>query len=173
MNSAFQIRRAEPSDVLALHELSIAVARDGRGVVFALDDVKAKGPRAGDRIAESIDPATRDDSLVLVGVIDEIIVGVASVYRLKPTFTRHVGEFSVEVHPGKQRRGLGRALTRACIEWAKSRGVERLELCTRQDNDRARALYESEGFVLESTRVRFIRLSSGSYVDDLVYVRFI
>jgi len=110
---------------------------------------------------------------VLVATVEEAIVGVASVHRLKPTFTRHVGVFSIEVHPGQQRRGIGRALLRGCVDWAKSRHIERLELYTRDDNDRARALYESEGFVLESKRVRFIRLPDGRYVDDLVYARFL
>ena len=173
MPSPFEIRRAELNDVQALHELTIAVARDGRGVVFTVDDLIAGGPRATGRIVESINPATRDDALVLVATIDGDVVGEASVQRLKPSFTRHVGVFSIEVHPAQQRRGVGRALLRSCVEWAKARGVERLELYTREDNDRARALYESEGFVLESKRVRFIRLPDGRYVDDLVYARFL
>jgi len=173
MPSAFVIRPADFSDVSLLHELSIAVARDGRGVVFTVGDLIAGGPRAAARIAESIDPATRDDNLVLVATVDDAIVGEAGVQRLKPSFTRHVGVFSIEVHPEHQRRGIGRTLMRACVEWAKDRGVERLELYTRRDNDRARALYESEGFVIESARARFIRLPDGRYVDDLVYVRFL
>jgi ribosomal protein S18 acetylase RimI-like enzyme len=163
MASTFEIRPAEPNDVPALHELSIAVTRDGRGVVFAVDDMIAGGPRAATRIAESVHPATRNGA----------IVGEASVQRMKATFTQHVGVFSIEVHPQHQRRGIGRALLRACIEWAKEHGIERLELYTRQDNDRARALYESEGFAVESARVRFIRLPDGRYVDDVVYVRFL
>ena len=173
MPTTFLIRRAEPNDVRGLHELTIEVTRDGRGVVFTVDDLIAGGPRAGGRIADSLDPATRDDSLVLVALVGDAIVGEASVQRLKPTFTRHVGVFSIEVHPAEQRRGIGRALVRACIEWAKARGIERLELYTRRDNDRAIALYASEGFNLESVRTRFIRLPDGSYVDDLVYVRFL
>jgi ribosomal protein S18 acetylase RimI-like enzyme len=173
MPSAFEIRRAELNDVHALHELSIAVARDGRGVVFDVGDLIAGGPRAGVRIAESLEPATRDDNLVLVATVDGVVVGDASVQRVKPTFARHVGVFSIEVHPEQQRRGIGRTLTRACLAWAKDHGIERLELYTRRDNERARALYESEGFVIESARERFIRLPDGRYVDDLVYVRFL
>jgi len=173
MPSAFEIRRAELHDILALHELSIAVTRDGRGVVFTVDDLMAGGPRAAARIAESIEPATRDYSFVVVATVDGAVVGEASVQRLKPSFAQHVGVFSIEVHPGQQRRGIGRALLRACVEWAKDRGIERLELYTRRDNDRARALYESEGFLVESVRERFIRLPDGCYVDDLVYVRFL
>ena len=173
MPSPFVIRRAELHDVSALHDLAIAVARDGRGVVFAVDDLIAGGPRAAGRIADSLDEDTRNDTLVLVATIDGTVVGDGSVQRLKATFTRHVGVFSLEVHPAHQRRGIGRALLRACAEWSKAGGIERLELYTREDNDRARALYESEGFVLESKRVRFIRLPDGRYVDDLVYARFL
>jgi len=173
MRSTFLIRPADLSDVPLLHELSIAVTRDGRGVVFNVGDMIAGGPRAAARIAESIEPATREDSVILVAAVDGAVVGVASVQRFKPSFTRHVGVFSIEVHPEHQRRGIGRALLRACLEWAKERGIERLELYTRRDNDRARVLYESEGFAIESARERFIRLPDGRYVDDLVYVRFL
>jgi ribosomal protein S18 acetylase RimI-like enzyme len=173
MPSPFLIRVAELNDVTGLHELSIAVTRDGRGVVFTVDDLIARGPRAAARIAESLDPATRDDTLVLVATVDGAIVGDASVHRLNSSFTRHVGVFSTEVHPEYQRRGIGRALLTRCIDWASARGIERLELYTRYDNERARALYESEGFRVESVRVRFIRLPDGTYVDDLVYVRFL
>ena len=173
MRAPFLIRPADLGDVPLLHELSIAVTRAGRGVVFTVDDMIAGGPRAAARIAESLEPATRDESVVFVATVDGAVVGDASVQRCKPTFARHVGVFSIEVHPEHQRRGIGRALLRACLEWAKERGIERLELYTRRDNDRARALYESEGFVIESARERFIRLPDGRYVDDLVYVRFL
>jgi len=52
MPSTFLIRRAELSDVPGLHELTIEVTRDGRGVVFTVDDLIAGGPRAGGRIAD-------------------------------------------------------------------------------------------------------------------------
>jgi ribosomal protein S18 acetylase RimI-like enzyme len=173
MSKPFHIRHAELDDGPALHELSIAVTRDGRGVVFTVEDLIGAGPRAVGRIAEAIDPATRDYSVVFVAEVDGAVAGEASVQRLKPSFARHVGVFSLEVHPREQRRGIGRALLRASVEWAKSKGIERLELYTRRDNDRARALYESEGFAVESARSRFIRLPGGTYVDDLVYVRFL
>ena len=42
--------------------------------------------------------------------------------------------------------GMGRALTRACIELAKQAGYVQLELQAGADNAHALALYESEGF---------------------------
>ena len=172
-SSPFQIRHATPDDVSGLHDLTVAVTREGRGVVFTVEDVIARGPRAAQPIADSLAPATRDDILVLVAAAAGTVVGHASVRRLQPTLARHVGVFSLQVHPAHQRQGIGRALTRGAIEWAKPRGIERLELFTRDDNHRARALYESEGFRVESKRARFLRLTDGTYVDDVVYVRFL
>ena len=173
MSYAYEVRNADLSDVSALHDLAIAVTRDGRGVVFTLDAILERGPRAAERIQASTDAATRDDNLALVATVGERVVGYASVKRVTATFTHHVGVFSVEVHPDHQRRGIGRSLLVTCLQWAKEHGIERFELYTRDDNDRAQALYESEGFRLEGKRIRFIKLPDGRYVDDLVYVRFL
>lgn len=173
MSSSYDIRHAEASDIPALHELTLAVIRDGRGVVFTLEDAIAQGPRRSQRIHASLAPESKNDHLVLVATVGESVVGYASIARVTPSYTRHVGIFSLEVHPDHQRKGIGRSLLVASLDWANSRGIERVELYTRADNGRAQALYESEGFRLEGKRVRFIRLPDGTYVDDLVYVRFL
>ncbi|QKE85983.1 GNAT family N-acetyltransferase [Arthrobacter sp. NEB 688] len=49
------------------------------------------------------------------------------------------------VEPGTRGRGLGRALLRACLERARGRGCDLLDLSTSADDVAARALYESEG----------------------------
>jgi ribosomal protein S18 acetylase RimI-like enzyme len=173
MSAAFRVRAAEPCDELGLHAIDLAVARDGRGVLVSFGDVKARGPNAGPFIAQTLDPATRDDCVLFVAESAGEVVADANVQRIRTTFTRHVGIFGIEVHPSAQRRGIGRALLRACVDWSRAHGIERLELYVRADNTRAIALYESEGFVLESRRTRFTRLPDGSYVDDLGYVRFL
>jgi ribosomal protein S18 acetylase RimI-like enzyme len=43
-------------------------------------------------------------------------------------------------------RGIGRSLTDACIERARSRGCKRIQLDANERNDAALALYESAGF---------------------------
>jgi ribosomal protein S18 acetylase RimI-like enzyme len=53
---------------------------------------------------------------------------------------------AVRVAPERQRLGVGRALTRAGIDWARSQGYERLILDTTRQQEAAIALYESMGF---------------------------
>ena len=52
------------------------------------------------------------------------------------------------VAPGARRAGVGRALTRAAIDWVAARGDQRLLLGVAEDNEPARRLYESLGFQL-------------------------
>jgi len=172
MREPFRLRPATPADLPALHEQELAIVRDGRGTVWSLEDLH---DLAGfeERLAPFFDSALADENQLVVAEIDGAVAGSAAVRRVRPSFMRHVGILSLEVHPAYQRRGVGRALLRACIAWAKTHGIERFELYTRSDNDRARALYESESFTHEGTRRRFIRLPTGTYVDDVVYVRFL
>jgi putative acetyltransferase len=163
------VRRAVPDDLPMMHALGAALIRDGRGQVVStheIDDLVAYARRVEPYFAKS------GDAAIFVAEEGGRVVGEAGVRRLKPSMTRHVGVFHLGVHPEAQRRGHGRALVRACVAWCEGAGITRLELYVRADNDRARALYASEGFTHEGTRARFIRLPDGREVDDLIYVRF-
>jgi GNAT superfamily N-acetyltransferase len=53
----------------------------------------------------------------------------------------------LSVHPDHGRRGLGRALLRAAIEWARAAGYRELTLATYRDVPWNGPFYASEGFV--------------------------
>ena len=53
----------------------------------------------------------------------------------------------LSVHPDHIRRGLGRSLLRAAVEWAASHGYDELTLCTYRDVAWNGPFYASEGFV--------------------------
>jgi GNAT superfamily N-acetyltransferase len=53
----------------------------------------------------------------------------------------------LSVHPDHMRRGLGRSLLRAAVEWAASHGYDELTLCTFRDLPWNGPFYASEGFV--------------------------
>jgi ribosomal protein S18 acetylase RimI-like enzyme len=76
-----------------------------------------------------------EPDLMGVPVPEELIVNAPTV-RLE----------AVRVAPERQRRGIGRALTRIAIQWAEVHGFERMLLDTTSEQEAAIALYESEGF---------------------------
>ncbi|MER7743292.1 GNAT family N-acetyltransferase [Streptomyces sp. NPDC096538] len=63
-------------------------------------------------------------------------------------------------------RGAGRALVRAAVAEARRRGARRLTLRVLGHNTAARALYASEGFVVEGVLPEEFFLD-GRYVDDV------
>lgn len=96
-------------------------------------------------------------SSVLLGIQDPssqdqlaayAIVGVA-------TITGYLQRLAVA--PEAQRRGLGRALTRASVSWSRRRGARQMILNTKPENVAAQNLYLSEGFELLPDRLELLR----------------
>lgn len=164
------IRPAREEDAAALVALDLAVLRDGRGVVRGPDELPTVDAMAG-RIRDHL-RGTRsgEQGGMWVAEQDGVVVGEGTVHRLAPSLVAHVALVALQVHPGAQRQGHGRALLRTLLDWCDAR-VHRVELYVRGDNHRAIALYASEGFVLEGRRVDFVRLPDGTFVDDLVMGR--
>lgn len=66
-----------------------------------------------------------------------------------------------------RRSGVGRALVRAAVREARERGARRITLRVLGHNLAARALYASEGFVVEGVQPEEFCLD-GAYVDDVL-----
>ncbi|MBT3150924.1 GNAT family N-acetyltransferase [Streptomyces sp. CHD11] len=66
--------------------------------------------------------------------------------------------------------GVGRALVRAAVAEARERGARRITLRVLGHNTPARALYASEGFVVEGVQPGEFFLG-GEYVDDILMGR--
>jgi ribosomal protein S18 acetylase RimI-like enzyme len=123
-----------------------------------------------------IERASNPFHLYLVGEItgaEPSIVATATLAQYTPQLCRHVSWLSLGVHPLAQRRGVGRAMLQAIVDASITSGVVRLELYVRADNTRAQALYRSLGFEHEGSRRKLIRLPDGTFVDDLIMVRFL
>lgn len=66
--------------------------------------------------------------------------------------------------------GIGRAVMRECIAFARRAGYEQVELDVVADNARAIALYESLGFKLTGTKPHEMKYPDGSYADGCFMV---
>ena len=74
---------------------------------------------------------------------------------------RHRAEFGISVLRDYWGLGIGRALMRACIQCARNAGCLQLELDVVTENERAVALYKSEGFVEYGRNPRGFRSRRG------------
>ena len=84
-----------------------------------------------------------------VAVADGKVVGWCDV-AVRPRLTQqHSGILGMGVIRDHRGKGIGRSLMQATLAAAKASGIRRIELTVRVDNEPAKHLYESFGFVTE------------------------
>ena len=89
-----------------------------------------------------------EQEVELIAEVDGRIVGMAGVSRHGTAEkVRHRASFGISIGMDYWGLGIGRALTAACIECAETAGYAQLERDVTAENERAIALYMSEGFV--------------------------
>jgi RimJ/RimL family protein N-acetyltransferase len=107
-----------------------------------------------------------DNELYIVGIIDTTIVAALSFSAGKRSRKRHCGEFGMTVRKERWGLGIGSLMLDTLIDWAYSSGiVKKIDLRVRTDNERAIALYQRTGFVIEGTIRKGIFLD-GRYYDS-------
>ena len=100
-----------------------------------------------------------------VALADGSVVGWCDVaVKPRPTL-RHSGVLGMGVIREHRGKGIGRALMQATLAAAKASGLRRIELTVRVDNEPARRLYESFGFVTEGLCKRHMCID-GEFVDS-------
>ncbi len=105
-----------------------------------------------------------DNKLLILGLINDEIVGVLHFTGEAKRRMRHSGEFGVSVPKAHWGLGIGSHLIRAMIEWAKAGEVIRkINLRVRSDNVRAIRLYEKFGFTREG------EISREFLIDGIFY----
>jgi ribosomal protein S18 acetylase RimI-like enzyme len=146
------IRPATPEDEPALRELDRAT----------WSTVSSPAP-----------PPPPDRPFELDGVlVSELADGIAGYVKIGPVLpipaSAHVLEIKgLTVSPAHRRRGVGKALMHAAIEYARDAGARRLTLRVLSHNTAARDLYTACGFEIEGVLRGYFRLD-GRYVDDVL-----
>ena len=111
------------------------------------------------------------DEIEILALAAGQVVGTAGIehigYKEK---VKHRAAFGISVEKAYWGLGIGRALTEACIECAKSAGYVQLELEAVAENKNALALYKSVGFVEYGRNPKGFRSRSSGW-QELVLMR--
>lgn len=95
-------------------------------------------------------------------------VGHALLDPMPSQANRHVFLLTIVVHPEHLERGIGTAMLRDLLDWARRDArVGKVELNVRAGNLRAQRLYRSLGFVEEARFRKRVRRSDGAFEDDI------
>ncbi len=110
------------------------------------------------------------NEIELLAIIDGKVAGTAGIDAVGQKYkVKHRAEFGIGVIKEYWGIGLGKALTKACIQCARSAGYDQLELNVVADNDRAMSLYRSLGFEEFGRNPRGFRSKTSGY-QELVYM---
>jgi RimJ/RimL family protein N-acetyltransferase len=143
-----EIRRARPGDAAALVELAEAVGSEPEGWLVTDGSWRSVGEER--RYLRTV--ARYPHAAVIVAEDGERVVGRLSLARDAHPASAHVADLGLMVAATHRRRGIGRALLEAAVQWARESGVRKLELHVLPHNTAAIALYEDFGFRREGVR---------------------
>ena len=112
------------------------------------------------------DYAASENSIFLLAFEGEELVGMLNIRGGKRKAVRHVGELGISIASGYRGQGIGTALMREAVHWARQTGIlTRIQLFVFARNQRAIHLYENFGFKIEGTLHRAI-FRGGEYLND-------
>jgi RimJ/RimL family protein N-acetyltransferase len=150
----FEVRPARPGDARAMAEIFAAVAAERDGIATEPPvDVDERAVQFGRSIAGSI-----------VADAGGRVVGMIHVEASRHGF----GEFGMLVVRDWRGRGVGSALVRAAIGWARGHGLHKLCLEVFPHNTAGIAMYRKCGFAEEGRRVKQYRRANGELWDAIV-----
>jgi RimJ/RimL family protein N-acetyltransferase len=112
--------------------------------------------------------AAAENSLFLVALSGEEVVGVLTIDGGRALSARHAATLGISVDKVWRGQGVGSQLLQHAVDWARqNRVLKRIELHVFVRNEGAVRLYERFGFVIEGRRRRAL-FREGQYHDNYV-----
>lgn len=133
------LRPLQPTDVKQLHQFFCAATETER--IFLHDRVT--DIEVIRQWCKSIDYGR---NLPLLAVLNNRVIGNATLHQQLGGWKRHIGRLHVIVHPEFRGRGLAKALLQELVEIARHLSLERVEAEFLGDQAAARKLYARLGF---------------------------
>ena len=126
-------------------------------------------------VAETEDMEVHDEKLFItelrntpsvfaLAITDGVITGTCNIRIPVRVRTRHRGELAIVVRKEYWGTGIAQHLFEFAVSEAKERGVVKLQVDVRADNERAKAFYKRNGFVSEGVSPMLLCVD-GEYVD--------
>jgi len=165
------VRAAHAGDGTGVVKLMRSVADERGYTLFEPEEMDAKA----EAIAARVGASDRDELRLIArcGDGDDDVIGDLSIGTKNFRRIAHVAKLGMEIRHDYRGVGLGDAMMRMALAWAKAHPrVARVELQVFADNVPAIALYRKHGFVQEGRRRYYMRMGD-RYLDDLIMAAFV
>lgn len=112
-------------------------------------------------------------NLLIVACENEKIVGEIAISQIGSHLKYlHRGHLGISIQQAYCNLGVGSKMVELALEQAKKNGFEQIELGVFADNARAIHLYEKYGFHQCGVWPRAFKLKNGTYIDEIIMVKF-
>lgn len=159
------IREANITDAEKLYEMLCRLDEETDYMMYEPGERQKVSPNS-DRLKSYLEEASSGTDLMLVAENDSgEIVGFLGAERGKLNRVQHTAYIVTGIREAYRRQGIGTRFFKQLEEWARSKGIVRLELTVECPNIAAKNLYEKNGFVVEGLRSKSMRVN-GEFVDE-------
>ncbi|WP_214481911.1 GNAT family N-acetyltransferase [Bacillus sp. SM2101] len=159
------IRPIEVNDAESFLELSKRI--DESGFMLYEPGEKATTLEQQRKFIESI--IAEKNSLFLVAEVEHKLVGFMSAFGGKVKRKKHSAYLVLGILDDFQGRGIASSLFNSVFDWAKDKGISRLELTVVKDNIKAFNLYRKMGFVIEGEKVNSLIINGQPMNEYYMY----
>ena len=160
-----RIRPALPEDASAILAVQAEAAAERRTIATQPEEI-----RSAEEESARLAAASPREGALLVAEEAGRVVGICGLARGRRVANAHTADVGLTVATAHRGRGIGRALMLAAEAWARDAGVRKLTLGVFADNERARRLYRSLGYVEEGLR-RGQYVLAGRVVDEVLMAK--
>jgi RimJ/RimL family protein N-acetyltransferase len=167
--AAITLRDPEPTDAAALIEHLDRLTRDGVGQVLEYGEFV---PSIEDEQRWVESTRANPNEILVAAFFEGQLIGLVDFRHEKRRRMSHVGSFGIGVLPQWRDQGVGRVIIESMIDWLiHYTDIEIVQLGVLADNERAIALYEKLGFVIEGRKQKYFKFGPGHYVDELLMAK--
>ena len=160
-----RIRTVSAEDAERFYQMSCRLDRETKYMLYEPGEREEKATNLN-RLKATLEAAAKDEDFMKVAVNErDEIVGYLWAQRERMNRNAHVAYIVIGILKDYRHQGIGTEFFRLLDEWAKEKGLVRLELTVECINVDAVKLYEKCGFQIEGTREKSMKVD-GEFVDE-------
>lgn len=159
------IRKAEKSDAQAMLDYLKMISTESDNILMTPERVANITLDQEEKIIEDMNSS--EDNALFVGLLDGKIISTAGVYTNNNPRRSHQSGLAISVLKEFWGVGVGTAMMREMINFAKKNGKIMVHLGVKEDNLGGIALYKKMGFTKYGVHPKFFNLD-GKYFDEIL-----
>ena len=167
------IRQVEPNDAEALLKFSEEIFKDDKFFLTTRGEISEQ--LTVEKQKERIEKYLNKSGMVLLAAeVDGVIAGTSEVNKGERKRCQHVGKVGISVLEKYRGIGIGTALLKSIIKWAKEdKIIEKLNLDAFANNANAIGLYKKLGFCEYGISPKEMKINEDEYVDSILMYKFV